>query len=94
MHNPDIIIFDEPSAALDVEAENKVFEDYKNLSVEKTSIMISHRMSGVTISNKILVIDDGTIVESGNHEELVGRSGIYAKLYNMQKAKYIREGEA
>ncbi len=92
--NASIIIFDEPSAALDVEAENKVFEDYKNLSVEKTSIMISHRMSGVTISNKILVIDDGTIVESGNHEELVGRSGIYAKLYNMQKAKYIREGEA
>lgn len=91
--NASIVIFDEPSAALDAEAENKVFEDYRNLSVEKTSIMISHRMSGVTISNKILVIDDGTVVEKGKHKELMNQNGVYAKLYNMQKEKYIREGE-
>lgn len=83
-----IIVFDEPSAALDAEAEDKIFKDLESLSVDKTGIIISHRISSTRISNKIIVLDGGKIIEEGTHNELLLRNGLYAKLYNLQCEKY------
>lgn len=92
--NAPIIIFDEPSAALDAEAEDRIFKNFESISDGKTGIMISHRISSARMSNKIIVLDGGKITEQGTHEELVSLNGLYAKLYNLQREKYtIKEGE-
>lgn len=83
-----VIIFDEPSAALDAEAEDRIFKNFEDISDGKTGIMISHRISGARLSSKIIVLDDGKITEQGTHDELVTRDGLYAKLYNLQREKY------
>ena len=91
--NAPIIIFDEPSAALDAEAEDRIFKNFESISDGKTGIMISHRISSARMSNKIIVLDGGKITEQGTHEELVSLNGLYAKLYNLQREKYtIKEG--
>lgn len=92
--NAQIIIFDEPSAALDAEAEDRIFKNFEDISENKTGIMISHRISSARLSNKVIVLDGGKIAESGTHEELVALNGLYAKLYNLQMEKYtIKEGK-
>lgn len=91
--NAPIVIFDEPSAALDAEAEDRIFKNFEAISDNKTGIMISHRISSARMSNKIIVLDGGKIVESGTHEELVACCGLYAKLYNLQKEKYTLKEE-
>lgn len=91
--NAEIFIFDEPSAALDAEAEDRIFKNFESVSEGKTGIMISHRISAARMSNKILVLDGGVITESGTHDELIEKNGLYAKLYNLQKEKYTaKEG--
>lgn len=92
--NAPIIIFDEPSAALDAEAEDRIFKNFESISDGKTGIMISHRISSARMSNKIIVLDGGKITEQGTHEELVSLNGLYAKLYNLQRKKYtVKEGD-
>lgn len=86
--NADIFIFDEPSAALDAEAEDRIFKNFEEISDGKTGIMISHRISAARMSNKIIVLDGGMITEIGSHEELIQKDGLYTKLYNFQKEKY------
>ena len=87
----DVIVFDEPSSALDAESEDRVFENFKDISKNKTGIMISHRISSSKIASKVIVLDGGKIVEMGDHEELLRANGLYAKLYNLQKQKYTME---
>ena len=89
--NADILIFDEPSAALDAEAEDRIFKNFEYISEGKTGIMISHRISAARMSNKIIVLDGGIITECGSHDELVKKNGLYAQLYNLQKEKYTTE---
>lgn len=89
-----IVIFDEPSAALDAEAEDRIFRNFEEVSGDKTCIMISHRISSARMSNVILVLDGGKITEVGNHEELVQKDGLYSKLYNLQKQKYTMKEDA
>ena len=92
--NAPIIIFDEPSAALDAEAEDRIFKNFESISDGKTGIMISHRISSARMSNKIIVLDGGKITEQGTHDELVALDGLYAKLYNLQREKYtVKEAE-
>ena len=92
--NAPIIILDEPSAALDAEAEDQIFKNFEAISEGKTGIMISHRISSARMSNKIIVLDCGKITEQGTHDELVSLGGLYAKLYNLQREKYtIREAD-
>ena len=93
--NAPIIIFDEPSAALDAEAEDRIFKNFEAISDGKTGIMISHRISSARMSNKIIVLDGGKITEIGTHDELVALDGLYAKLYNLQREKYtLKEVES
>lgn len=90
--NADILIMDEPSAALDAEAEDRIFKNFESISEGKTGIMISHRISAARLTNKIIVLDGGKITETGTHDELIAKDGLYARFYNLQKEKYTAEG--
>lgn len=82
------MILDEPSAALDPISEDRIFKQLYCLSREKSSIIISHRLSNICMANKILVIKDGEIAEIGSHSELMKKNGEYAYLFRLQAEKY------
>lgn len=81
-HNPDIFILDEATANIDTYTENLIQKSINILSAQKTAIFIAHRLSTIVNVDKIIVLDNGKIVESGNHNELLKNDGYYAKLYN------------
>jgi ABC-type multidrug transport system fused ATPase/permease subunit len=85
LKNPKILILDEPTAALDAESERKVQQGIQRLIKGKTTIIIAHRFSTVRNADKIVVLDKGRIAESGNHEELMKKKGVYYNLYILQK---------
>lgn len=89
-----IVIFDEPASNLDPVAEYEVYQKFLTLSEEKTAIVISHRLSSAKMSDKIILLDKGTILEYGSHEELMKRGKKYAHLFRLQAEQYVRESRA
>ena len=81
-HNPDIFILDEATANIDTYTECLIQKSIDKLSKEKTAIFIAHRLSTIVNVDKIFVLENGKIVESGNHKKLLKNNGYYAKLYN------------
>lgn len=84
LKNPPILIFDEATSALDYENEQIVMESLRKLTEGRTTFIIAHRLSTVSKADRILVIEDGSIVEEGTHEALCEKNGEYAKLYQLQ----------
>jgi ATP-binding cassette, subfamily B, bacterial len=83
-----ILILDEPTSSVDASAEAKIFESLEALPKDKTVILISHRFSTVRNADRIVVINEGKVIENGTHEELVAINGEYAKLFNLQAEGY------
>jgi ATP-binding cassette subfamily B protein len=83
-----VLILDEPTAALDAVAEYEVFSRFADLAQGKTVILISHRFSTVRRSHRIVVLEDGNVREQGTHDHLVGCGGQYAKLFQLQAKNY------
>ena len=88
MRDAQLLILDEPTAALDARAEHEVFQRFAELTKGKTAVLISHRFSTVRMADRILVIENGQFVEIGSHEELLAKSGRYAELFALQAAGY------
>jgi ATP-binding cassette subfamily B protein len=88
MREADVLILDEPTAALDARSEFEVFRRFKELSKGKTGVLISHRFSSVRMADRILVLADGQVEAAGNHEELMSQKGRYAELFELQAAGY------
>jgi len=84
IRNTPILILDEPSSGLDAASEQLVFEALDRLMAGKTSVVIAHRLATIQRANKIYVVKDGTIAESGTHEELSKGGGLYAELHQIQ----------
>jgi ATP-binding cassette subfamily B protein len=83
-----MLILDEPTASIDAQAEYKIFKKIYDFTEEKTVIIISHRFSTVKHADKIFVLADGHIVESGTHDELLAKNGTYAESFNLQAQGY------
>lgn len=88
----EIAILDEPSSALDPVAEYEMYENLIAATKGKTVIYISHRLSSAALSDRVLVIGDGKIIESGTHGELMDRKGKYCEMFTLQASAYRREG--
>lgn len=87
-----IMILDEPTASLDPIAEKELYLKYNELTYNKTSIYISHRLSSTKFCDKIILIDNASVVEIGTHEELLRKGGLYAKMFETQSKYYKGEG--
>lgn len=90
--NAPVLILDEPTAALDPIAENELYLKYNEMTDNKISFFISHRLSSTRFCDKILFIKDGTIAESGSHDELISRKGDYYRMYQIQSYYYKEMG--
>lgn len=86
--NADILILDEPTASLDAIAEQEIYKQFDMLRNGKTSVFVSHRLSSATTADKIIVLEDGAVVEYGTHTELMNLKGKYHKLFSTQAARY------
>ena len=88
MRDAEILVLDEPTASLDAETEYEIFRRFQELTVGKMAILISHRFSTVRMADRIIVIQEGRIVEIGSHEELLSQRGIYGHLFGLQAEGY------
>lgn len=89
--NGQLLIFDEPTSAIDPLQESVIYRSLLDAAKGKTTIMISHRLALTRQSNKIVVLKNGRVAESGNHESLMRKNGEYAKMWNAQSALYLTE---
>lgn len=81
-------ILDEPTAALDPLSESRLYEHFEQISQDKTTIFISHRLGSTKLADQIFVIDQGRLAEQGSHDELMSLNGIYADMYQSQRGWY------
>lgn len=88
MRDAQVMILDEPTAALDARSEFDVFQRFKELSDQRTAVLISHRFSSVRMADRILVLNEGRLEASGTHEQLLAAGGRYAELFELQAAGY------
>ena len=88
LRDSQILVLDEPTAALDARAELDVFNRFGELSAGKMAVLISHRFSTVRMADRILVLENGRIVEEGPHDRLVASGGRYATMYELQASRY------
>ena len=88
MRDAQVMILDEPTAALDARSEFEVFQRFKELSSNRTAVLISHRFSSVRMADRILVLNEGRLEASGTHEQLLVQGGRYAELFELQAAGY------
>ncbi|MDT8863078.1 ABC transporter ATP-binding protein/permease [Alkalihalobacillus sp. MEB130] len=85
LKNPPILIFDEATSALDLESEHYIQEALEILAKDRTTFIVAHRLSTITHADRIVVIENGEIVETGSHDELMKRNGSYQKLFDVQQ---------
>ena len=83
-----IVILDEPTSSLDAKAEYELFKKFRSLIGGRAAVLISHRFSTVRMADRIIVLKDGRVVESGSHDELVSQAGMYATLFETQAQHY------
>ena len=88
MNPAPVRILDEPTAALDPISESRLYEEYEQISRDKTTIFISHRLGSTKLADEILVIGDGHIIENGTHDELMDLDGVYTQMYESQRSWY------
>ena len=88
LRDSQLLVLDEPTAALDPKAEAEVFDQFHELAVGRTAVVISHRLSTVRHADRILVLVNGRVAEAGAHNELVERAGVYARLFETQASAY------
>ncbi len=88
LRDSELVVLDEPTSLLDPLAEAEVFEHFRRAVQGRSAVLISHRFSTVRMADYIHVLDHGRVAESGTHQELLDRSGLYAQLYSAQAARY------
>ena len=96
LHDSPVYIFDEATSNIDVESENDIMEQIQNIAEEKTVILISHRLANTVKADRIYVLRDGEVAESGSHDELIESHGVYEKMWNTQQSleNYGKEVDA
>lgn len=90
-HNGDLVVLDEPSSSIDPEAEYELFKKMVDLCKDKGVLLITHRLSNVVLADRIIVIENGILMEDGSHKELMDHNGRYATLFQYQAENYVNQ---
>jgi ATP-binding cassette subfamily B multidrug efflux pump len=93
LKNAPILLLDEATSALDSEVEVAIQESLDEMMKGKTVIAIAHRLSTIAAMDRLIVMDDGRIIEQGTHAELLGKNGIYARLWRHQSGGFLGEDQ-
>jgi ATP-binding cassette subfamily B protein len=91
--NSGLLILDEPTASLDIATEARIYALFKKMTEGKTALLISHRLSTVRIADHMAVIEDGQVIELGDHESLMGLGGIYNEMFVIQAERFRQSEE-
>ncbi|MCM1540648.1 MAG: ATP-binding cassette domain-containing protein, partial [Blautia sp.] len=91
MNDAPLLLLDEPTAALDPISESRLYEEFGQISRNRTTIFISHRLGSIRLSDHIFLLKDGCVREQGSHEELMKLQGVYAQMYETQQGWYNKE---
>ncbi|TWD18581.1 ATP-binding cassette subfamily B protein [Streptomyces sp. T12] len=91
MRRAPVVVLDEPTAAIDAEAEAEIFGRLKDVARGATSLVIAHRFSTIRMADRIVVLENGRVIESGVHQELLSADGVYARLFRLQASGYLTE---
>lgn len=86
-----VLVFDEPTSSLDAKNESQLYEQFMNLSSDRTSIVVSHRLPIAKLADKVIVMNEGKVVEFGSHAELMERRGIYYNMFKAQSSMYVNQ---
>jgi ATP-binding cassette, subfamily B, bacterial len=86
-----ILVLDEPTAAVDVQTEYEIFERFRELKASRTALLITHRFSTVRMADRIVVLENGRVIEEGAHDELMALNGSYAEMFRKQAEGYRLE---
>jgi ATP-binding cassette subfamily B protein len=87
-----VLVLDEPTAALDVRAEAQLFDRFLEVTRGMTTVLVSHRLSSVRHADRIVVIEDGRIIEDGSHDQLLEHGGRYAGMFTLQASRFASAG--
>ena len=93
LKNPPLLLLDEATSALDSISEKQIQSSFESLFKGRSTIVIAHRLSTIVTADRILVLDNGNIIESGNHQELIRKNGLYKRLYDAQLEGFINWDE-
>jgi ATP-binding cassette subfamily B protein len=85
-----VLILDEPSSSLDADTEHEIFSRFRAIVKGRTALLISHRFTNVSLADKIIVLDKGSVAESGTHEELMKKGGLYFTMYIKQSSRFVK----
>jgi len=85
-----VLILDEPSSALDADAEYEIFSHFRKIIRGRTSVLISHRFTNVSLADRIIVLEKGSVSETGTHDELMKKQGVYYNMYTKQTARFLK----
>ena len=85
-----VLILDEPSSSLDADTEYEIFSRFREIVKGKTSLLISHRFTNVSLADRIIVLDKGAVAETGTHDELMKKRGTYFNMYSKQSGRFIK----
>ena len=88
MRRSGLLVLDEPTASLDAESEARIFERFRELARGRTALLVTHRFSTVRMADRIVVLDEGRVVEDGTHAELIAKRGLYARMFESQAEGY------
>ena len=88
-----LLVLDEPTAALDPIAESQIYTEYHQMTKNKTSLFISHRLASTSFCDRILLLENGSIAEEGTHEQLIRKGGKYRQLFEIQSCWYQKDGK-
>jgi ATP-binding cassette subfamily B protein len=84
-----VLILDEPSSSLDADTEYEIFRRFRDIVRGRTAILITHRLSNVTLADRIVVLENGSVAESGSHDELMKKQGRYYEMYTKQSSRFV-----
>ena len=92
LKNPPVLVLDEATSSLDSRNEQAIQEALERVAADRSTLVIAHRLSTIVGADRIIVLHEGTVVESGRHEELIARGGRYAELWELQGREAAEEG--